>query len=303
MMLFACTPIACRWSSVTPDPVRPSPALSTPLPQSDLSLNGLRLRYVDVGSSHVPDVAPLLLVPGHTSRIEEYDALVPHLAVGRRVIVLDLPGSGYSSKPERSYDLHYYEDVILEFLDALHLERLDVGGGSLGGNLALRLARRDPARFRKVAAWAPGSAWEARPRLAGWMRRIASYWTFLPTVAVQSRYWYRSDFLEREDLLRRTWAYYDEVMSPGFVAMYWGIAADQVGTSLFDIAHEIEPPVLLCWGELDHGARMGDGVRRLHALLSSSELVVIPGAGHALANEVPVALAHEIRRFLARGSD
>lgn len=82
--------------------------------------------------------------------------------------------------------------------------------------------------------------------------------------------------------------------------MYFGMAADQVARSLFPIAPEIRHPVWLGWGDRDHGANMGAGVARLHALLPRSELHVFPGAGHALATEVPEALARQIEAFLTR---
>ena len=48
---------------------------------------------------------------------------------------------------------------------------------------------------------------------------------------------------------------------------------------------------------------MGEGVARLHELLPRSELVIFPGAGHALATEVPGALVAEIDAFLRRPAD
>jgi pimeloyl-ACP methyl ester carboxylesterase len=85
--------------------------------------------------------------------------------------------------------------------------------------------------------------------------------------------------------------------------MYFGMAADQVEHGLFPLAPEIEHPVWLGWGDRDHGANMGEGVARLHELLPHSELVVFPGAGHALATEVPEALVAEIDAFLRRPAE
>jgi pimeloyl-ACP methyl ester carboxylesterase len=261
---------------------------------------GVRVRYIEEGPEDAPVV---LLIPGHTSRIEEYDGLVPTLSRRHRVLVLDFPGSGYAEKPDRRYDLAYYEDVALAFLDALGAERAHLAGGSLGGNLVLRLAHRAPDRFDRLAPRAPASAWEASPCVAVVMEGLASYAAFRPIVWIQSRFWYDESFAGREQALEGTWVYYDEVMSPGFVRMYFGMAADQVARSLFPIAPEIDHPVWLGWGDRDHGANMGEGVARLHELLPRSELRVFPGAGHALATEVPQELAAELEDFLTRPAD
>jgi len=285
-------------------PHRPTAVPATPFEQRDLRVLDARVRYIDEGPTAPgarADEAPVaLLIPGHTSRIEEYDGLVPTLARRHRVLVLDYPGSGYAEKPERRYDLAYYEDVSVAFLDALGVGRAHLVGGSQGGNLVLRLAHRFPERFDRLAPWAPGSAWEAQPRLARAMRAIASYAAFWPIVWVQSRFWYDESFAGREAALDRTFAYYDEVMGPGFIDMYFGMAADQVARSLFPLAPGIRHPVWLGWGDRDHGADMGEGVARLHALLPRSELRVFPGAGHALATEVPEQLAAALEAFLTR---
>src|SRR5262245_1585391 len=78
---------------------RPQRVPATPYDQHDLRVGSLRLRYIDVGPTEA-EGSVLVLIPGHTSRIEEYDGLVPVLARRHRVLVLDFPGSGYSDKPE-----------------------------------------------------------------------------------------------------------------------------------------------------------------------------------------------------------
>jgi pimeloyl-ACP methyl ester carboxylesterase len=296
--LVACQPPADRKLT------RPVAVPATPYEQRDVGVDGLRLRYIDVGPANAAaGNGVLLLVHGHTSRIEEYDALLPTLAQRHRVLVVDLPGSGYSEKPEREYSVRFYEHTLLAFLDVLGVRRAHLAGGSMGGNLVLRLAHRAPARFDRLAPWAPGSAWPARPWIARVMRATSGYALFWPVVKIQSGYWYSEDWPGRETALANTFAYYEEIMGPGFVRMYFDMAADQVGNTLFDIAAEIRQPTLLGWGDRDHGADMGEGVERLHALMPRSELKVYANARHSLAAEVPEALAAAIDEFLTRPVD
>jgi pimeloyl-ACP methyl ester carboxylesterase len=281
---------------------RPEAVRATPYPQRDAQVLGLRVRYIDVGPTDAPaDGAPaLLLIPGHTSRIEEYDGLVPVLARRHRVVVLDYPGSGYAEKPDREYSLALYEDVSTGLLDALGIGTAFLAGGSLGGNLVLRLGHRYPDRFPRLAPWAPGSAWRPQPRIGRAMRAIRGYPLFWPIVWIQSRYWYGPEWPGRDAALAETFTYYREVMGPGFVRMYFEMAADQVERTLFEIAPSIQQPVWLGWGDQDDGANMGAGVAKLAKLLPHCELQVFPGARHSLAAEVPDALAAAIDTFFAR---
>jgi pimeloyl-ACP methyl ester carboxylesterase len=280
---------------------RPKRARSTPHEQRDVTVLGLRLRYVDIRPPHEEGL-PLLLAHGHSSRIEEYDALVPHLARGRRVIIPDLPGSGYSDKPhDRAYSLPLYEDALLGVLDALDIGEAHVGGGSLGGNLALRLAHREPDRIRRVAAWAPASSWE---RMHGWARfsSIARHapWLFFPSLWVQSRFWYSPKWPGREAALEAAWAYYREVYGTGFHRMYWDIGHEQAMFSLYDIAAQITQPIWLGVGDEDDGLDMFRGVKRLATLLPDVTLRIFEGARHSLANEEVDKLGPEVDAFLRR---
>jgi pimeloyl-ACP methyl ester carboxylesterase len=278
---------------------RPVQAPATKHEQRDVTVHGMRLRYVDVPARTESDAPPLLLVHGHSSRLEEYEALVDHLAARRRVLVPDLPGSGYSDKPDREYTLRFLEDTLLGFLDAAKVDRVDLGGGSLGGNVVLRLAHREPERFPKIAAWAPAGAWEPSP---GWQRfaRFAArlQWAFFPCLWIQSRFWYSPKWAGRHAALENAWKYYREVYGPGFHRMYWDIGHDQAKTSLLPIAPEIRQPVWLGVGDRDHGLDMFACVLRLATIIPRAKLTIYEDARHSLANEIAETLARDVDAFL-----
>lgn len=246
-----------------------------------------------------------MVIPGHTARIEGFVEMLPTLRERHRVVVIDLPGSGESDKPDRPYSLGRYCEAIVTVIDALDCQRPVPVGGSLGGNLVLRLGHRFPDQFDTLVLWAPGGAWTARPRTASVLRRLlGSSWLgralFWPSVAIQSRFWYDREYPGRQRALDETFAYYRRVMCPGFVRMYWDVAADQIGTSVFDVAGSLGQRTLLMWGDRDHGAGMGKGVAHLDTLLTAGELHVFPGARHSLETEIPGQLATTIVEFLDR---
>ncbi|MEZ4338369.1 MAG: alpha/beta hydrolase [Sandaracinaceae bacterium] len=279
---------------------RPVRAPATQHEQRDVTVHGMRLRYIDVVPDETVDDTPLLLIHGHSSRLEEYESLLPHLSRRRRVLVPDLPGSGYSDKPARDYDLKLFEDSLLGFLEALGIRRAHLGGGSLGGNLVLRLGHREPERFDRLAAWAPAGSWEPMQRWAVFARVMKKLrFMFWPSLWIQSRFWYRRDWEGRDQALADAWAYYEEVYSEGFHRMYWDIGRDQVTQSLFDRAPEIQHRTYVAYGDQDKALDMDQGVQRLAKLLPRSVLRVFEGARHSLANEVPEELGADVDGFLA----
>jgi len=281
---------------------RPVRVRATKYEQRDATVLGdLRLRYIDVR----PDAErgpPVVLLHGIASRLEEYEELVDVLRTGRRVIAMDLPGNGYSDKPDRPYTLALLEDATLGLLDHLAIGQADLAGGSLGGNLTLRLGHRAPQRFRKLVPWAPGGAWEPM-RVLGALSRLlvgirAGTSLFWPIVWVQSRFWYHPAWSGRQGALAEAFEHYREIHDPSFVRMYFDLVREQVMTSLFPIAPHIAQPTLLLWGDADHALGMRAGVERLVALLPDARLRVFRGARHALAAEVPRELARELDGFL-----
>ena len=191
------------------------------------------------------------------------------------------------------------EDAALGLLDHVGIDRANVAGGSLGGNLTLRLGLRAPERFGKLAAWAPAGAWNPHriwPRL---LRLLPTKLLFWPLLRIQSRFWYSRDWPGREEALARAFEFYREVYCDGFVRMYDDLGFEQVTTSLFPDAPRIAQPTLLMWGDRDNGLDMGTGIKRLVKLIPNANLVVFEGARHSLANEVPEKLAARIDTFLA----
>jgi len=139
----------------------------------------------------------VLFIHGHSSSVEEAWTLAgPMLAQsddrGRpvTVIAMDLPSNGYASMIEHTsvapssasrwntgYPiLDFLEEFVVAFVDVLEQRQpgikgqiVGVIGGSLGGNLTLRLARRDPAVYpwlRNVVSWSPASSWDSFAREA-----------------------------------------------------------------------------------------------------------------------------------------
>lgn len=82
-------------------------------------------------------------------------------ARGNRVVLLDLLGHGRSDKPAHAseYRMDTYARQVAACLDHLGVEGAVVGGVSLGANVTLELAVRDPARVRALLLEMPVLEW------------------------------------------------------------------------------------------------------------------------------------------------
>ncbi|MDE3199508.1 MAG: alpha/beta fold hydrolase, partial [Acidobacteriota bacterium] len=112
-------------------------------------VKGIRLHYYAMGPLSGP---PILLLHGLGGRSEDWMPLAPFLTrAGFRVYILDLPGCGKSSRPEDfSYSMTDQAHIVIDFMDQLNLRQIDLGGWSMGGWIAQRMAALRSERFRKL---------------------------------------------------------------------------------------------------------------------------------------------------------
>ncbi len=99
------------------------------------------------------DAPPLLALHGWLDNAAGFARLAPWLAQKRRVIALDLPGHGRSAhlaSSARRYHVVDQVDHVLDFADALGLERFDLLGHSLGAGIASLVAAAVPERVDRL---------------------------------------------------------------------------------------------------------------------------------------------------------
>jgi len=112
------------------------------------TINGASLVYDDIGPGDGP---ALLLVHGYPLNRAMWraqrDALV---GLGWRGILPDLRGFGDSQATPPPYSMDLFADDLAALLDHLGLERVALGGLSMGGYIAFAFWRRHAARVRAL---------------------------------------------------------------------------------------------------------------------------------------------------------
>ena len=117
-----------------------------------IDLPGTRLHYTDEGEGPA-----IVMVHGLGGQMGNFTmALSPLLTRDHRVIVIDRPGMGWSSRAEDApANPRAQAETVARLIDALGLDRPLVVGQSLGGAIALCLAMDHPEKTRGLALLAP----------------------------------------------------------------------------------------------------------------------------------------------------
>jgi pimeloyl-ACP methyl ester carboxylesterase len=252
------------------------------------------LSYTRQGSGE-----PLLLLHGIGHHRQVWDPVIPALAAERDVIAVDLPGCGESpALPDgMAHDLTTMNTVLAALFGALRIERPHVAGNSLGGLLALDLARAQ--LVRSVTALSPAGFWnEAERRYAFTvlmtMRQIAQRMPLslverlarpaigrtLLTSTIYARPGRRSpEAVVAETLALARAQGFSETLRSGRTVQF---TDDIVGT-----------PVTVAWGNRDRLLIPRQGVRA-KSVIPGARLVRLPGCGHVPMNDDPALVARVV---------
>ena len=114
-------------------PMQPWPGLEQHARQIDLPKSRCSLYLYDTGSA---SGKLLLLIHGLADEADTWRHLIPALSARHRDLAPDLPGFGHSDKPRRAYAAAFYQETLLELLDALEIDRATLVGHSLGAMIA-----------------------------------------------------------------------------------------------------------------------------------------------------------------------
>lgn len=120
-------------------------------PMNTVQIGDTEMAFYEAGKGR----ETLLLVHGLGSNSSFWKENVAALATKYRVIALDLPGYGASSKENVPATMPYFADKIAAFMDAMHLQKVHYMGISMGGQIGMTLALNHPERVDKLVLVSP----------------------------------------------------------------------------------------------------------------------------------------------------
>jgi 3-oxoadipate enol-lactonase len=127
----------------------------------DIRAGGIRLAYRTWGPADAP---PVVLLHALGEGSADWAPVAAALAPAWRVYAPDLRGHGASDWPG-SYTIEQLTTDLAAFLDALGLDRVVLGGHSLGAAPAYLYAARHPGRVARLILEDPPPPWPRAPRV------------------------------------------------------------------------------------------------------------------------------------------
>ncbi len=306
-VLIMLTTLAVAISRAPDRPVDTLVARWAPPPSNFIDLRGMLVHLRDEGPRDDPQ--PIVLLHGTSASLHTWEGWVRALKGQRRVISFDLPGFGLTGPFAGDYSPDDYRGdayarFVLDLLDALKLQQVPVvlGGNSLGGEVAWRVAAMAPTRVAAlVLVDASGPAFQPQSVPLGFV--LAR----LPVLSTLGQW-----LLPREVISASVASVYGDPkrIHAELVDRYYELALREGNRRALSLRvrqlqmgeddarlDTLKLPTLILWGERDRLIPPAVGaVFERH--IAGSRRVVLPGLGHVPQEEDPVASVVPVKAFL-----
>jgi pimeloyl-ACP methyl ester carboxylesterase len=300
--------LVCAWIGLVvyaywPTGVEERPARELAGPDDKfVSVDGLELRYREYGEAG-PDRPTLVLIHGFGNSLQSFRLLAPLLADDYHVFAVDMPGFGLSSKPaDWDYRNPNQARVMGNFIRALGLDKVIVGGHSLGGSIALRVAVNEP-EVSGLVLMNPGIINSGVPAITQYL--------FFPMGRLMAKQMGQRDF--RETMIKGSFINPDVItddvldslqlttQSEGYMQGMTTMMGQYDAPDEESLLAEANIPTVIVWGELDKN-KTPEELAQLETGLPNERTLKVPGVGHYVHEEGPEAVAAgliELKPFLA----
>ena len=233
------------------------------------------------GSTSPPSVILLHGAAGCTSL--ETAPLLRLLEPSFRVIALDFRGHGASSPTSGEVSFDGFVQDVVDVLDHFEIETTHLFGFSMGGNVALDVARRHPERVRRVAVHGANIEWTSAT--------VDQMQTRLDVDALEK---HAGQIGDRLSGYHENWRYVFDAMHD------WVATLPEQTAGMRRMAEAVEAPTLISCVDRDNLFPFSSTLT-LHDAIPESRLAVFPGEHHALPLAPIDRLADTLAAWLADG--
>lgn len=243
----------------------------------------------------------LVLIHGMFGDYLDWEPVLEPLSRSHRVIAVDLPGFGESSKPRSEYSEGFFSEALAQLLTQIGIKDAIFVGNSFGAEVCIFYALRHPETVSKLVLVDSGgfrqvSENEKQLVEARFSESVIASLTpeinallFAPVFVSASKTSAR--YLERQNA---------RLQSPDYPAYAYALSSSirlVMNTYLLDRLQDISCPTLLIWGEQDRVLPVQQAHKALN-MLPNGQLKVLPGCGHAPQLECPEVFLAALQAFL-----
>lgn len=224
----------------------------------------------------------LLLLHGAIGAAGHFEKLVKRLENDYRVYTMNFPGHGGEALPGGPFSIPLFAEAVLKYMDENGIEQTSVFGYSMGGYVAMYLAKYYPGRVEKIITLATKFHWDKE------------------TAAREVQ------MLNADKIVAKIPAF-AEALERRHAPNDWKAVLRHTGDMLYNLGEQntlqpddypsITHPVLVLLGDRDKMITLEETVA-VYKSLPDAQMGVLPGTPHPIEQVDTSQLSFFIKRFI-----
>jgi pimeloyl-ACP methyl ester carboxylesterase len=265
------------------------------------------IAYVDEGSGG----KTIVFIHGLSNYCLAWKKNIDYLRSSFRCVSIDLPGNGLSEKADRPYSIGFYANAVETLIKKLGLGNICLAGHSMGGQIALTIALRQPAWLSELVLCAPAGLEYFSPFEASAFRTGMNFMEMFTSEEHNLKETIRSGFFQdnrqADEILGNLVKILGTYPAKEYKKMLDRSIHGMLHEPVFNSLHLIEYPALIFFGEQDNlipNRFMHPGMTTREIAVSgagkmkNAKLKMITRAGHFVQWEKANEVNREIHSFL-----
>lgn len=226
---------------------------------------------------------PILLLHGAIGAMDQLEILEKELSSSFTVHKLNFSRSGGFGAIEQPFSIQHFTNDVLVYLDKNQIESIAIFGYSMGGYVALYLAKHHPARIEKIITLATKFSWNE-------------------TIAAKEAAMLQADKIEEK------LPAFAISLQKRHAPLNWKTVLEKTATMLIEMGKnnplkmedyaQIKHRVLLLLGDKDKMVSLEETAAIYHTL-PNAQLSILPDTAHPIEAVKTNQLAYQIERFLS----
>lgn len=282
--------------------------LHYPFEEAYISLPDIgKIAYVQMGSGK----HTLVFLHGLGSNMKAWQYNIPTLAGNSHCIAIDLPGFGKSVKGRFPCTMTFFAEAVILLLEVLGIERYIIVGHSMGGQIAMHIARREPQRCKGMVLLAPAGfetfTQEASALVKKWFDPQEVLTASLQTVRANMERNFSCIGPQAQELINDRLQLMQSSDYEYFTYCVSASANGMLAEPVFEWLPDLQQPTLVIYGEDDHyipnrylnPVTTEDIAHTGVSRLPHAELYMLPACGHFPSVEAADMCNELLHKWLA----
>jgi pimeloyl-ACP methyl ester carboxylesterase len=227
---------------------------------------------------------PVLLLHGAIGASDQLDALGAKLSATYDVHTFDFPGHGGTPMPAAPFSIPSFAAALLNFMQEKGLQEVDIFGYSMGGYVALYLAKYHPTIVNRIITLGTKLHWD-EPTAAKEVKMLHPETILQKVPAFAAALERRHQPNDWKEVLHRT------------ASMMLDLGRDNILKE--DDFQAINKSILLLLGDRDQMVSFDETVKAYRAL-PQAQLGILPEVQHPIEKVDLALLEFHIRRFFGQ---